>query len=79
MFFNLACTFAVHHKKSLVLVFFKASLDHLLDDPESGKRIIVLEKVWEKSWVWNPKICTNPAHLKDFVKLGLYLANTTEG
>jgi len=43
------------------------------------KEIIVLEKVWEKSWVWNPKICTNPAHLKDFVKLGLYLANTTEG
>ena len=38
MFFNLACTFAVHIKKSLVLVFFKASLDHLLDDPESGKR-----------------------------------------
>ena len=38
VFFNLACTFAVHIKKSLVLVFFKASLDHLLDDPESGKR-----------------------------------------
>ena len=38
MFFNLACTFAVHCKKSPVLVFFKASLDHLLDDPESGKR-----------------------------------------
>jgi len=71
MFFNLACTFAVHHKKSPVLVFVKASLDHLLDDLASGKRniIIVLEKVWEKSWVWNPKSCTNPAHLKDFVKL----------
>ena len=38
MIFNLACTFAVHHKKSPVLVCFKAPLDHLLGDLESGKR-----------------------------------------
>ena len=28
------------------------------------KEIIVLEKVWKKSWISDPKICTNPAYVK---------------
>ena len=38
-------------EKSFVPVFFKVSIDHSFDNPESGKskKNIVLEKVWKKS------------------------------
>ena len=50
-------------KKALFLwVFFKRSTDHLFDNLESGKKIIVLEKVWQKSWILDPKVCANPGH-----------------
>ena len=32
-----------------VPAFFKVSIDHLFNNLESGKEIIVLEKVWKKS------------------------------
>ena len=43
-----------------VPALFKVSIDHLFNNLESGKEIIVLEKVWKKSWILDPKICTNP-------------------
>ena len=36
--------FAAHHEKSFVPAFFKVSIDHLFDNLESEKEIIVLEK-----------------------------------
>ena len=46
--FNLAHTFAARHEKRMVPVFFKVSVDQLFDNLESGKKIIVLEKLLEK-------------------------------
>ena len=48
---------AAHHEKSFVPAFFKVSIDHLFDNLESEKEIIVLEK---KPRILDPKICTNP-------------------
>ena len=41
---------------------FKVSIDHLLIliTLSLEKEIIVLEKVWKKSWILDPKIRTNP-------------------
>ena len=36
--------FAAHHEKSFVPAFFEVSIDHLFDNLESEKEIIVLEK-----------------------------------
>ena len=47
--------FAAHHKKIFVSAFFKVSIDHLFDNRESANII-----VWKKSWILDPKICTNP-------------------
>ena len=44
-------------KKSLVPAFFKVSINHLFDNLESGKEIILLEKVWKKSCILDSKIC----------------------
>ena len=41
------CTFAVHCKKSLVLAFFKVSIDYLFGNLESEKINKLL--FWEKS------------------------------
>ena len=41
------CTFAVHHEKSLVLAFFKVSIDYLFGNLESEKINKLL--FWEKS------------------------------
>ena len=52
-------------EKSFLPVFFKVSIDHSFDNPESGKskKNIVLEKVWKKSWILDPKIYTDPVHI----------------
>ena len=47
---------AAHYKKTFVPTFFKVSINHLFHNRESGKKIIV----WKKSWILDPKICTNP-------------------
>ena len=61
--------FAAHHESSwkklcsCVFFFFKASIDHLFGNLESGKRNHCFgKKVWEKSWVLHPKTCTNPVN-----------------
>ena len=47
--FNLARTFAVHRDKSFVPAFFlKVSIDHLFENLESGKKIMVFEKSLKK-------------------------------
>ena len=35
---------------------------------------IVLEKVWEKSWILDPKICTNPESTSPLKNSNLYLS-----
>ena len=55
-------TFAVHHERSLHgSCIFKISIDHLFDNNlQSGKiNWCFGKKVWEKSWILNPKICMN--------------------
>ena len=46
--FNLAFTFTVHLEKDFIPAFPKVCIDHLLDNLESGKKVIVLEKSLEK-------------------------------
>ena len=58
--FNLARLFAAHHEKSFVSAFFMVSIDHLFDNLGSGKRNYCFHKGWKKSWILDPKICTNP-------------------
>ena len=43
-------------------IFFKVSIAHLFDNLESGKRnyMYCFGKSLEKSWILDPKICTNP-------------------
>ena len=41
-------------------IFLKVSTAHLFDNLESGKRNFCFEKSLEKSWILDPKICTNP-------------------
>ena len=53
---NLAHTLVFLHS------VFKVSIDHLFNNLESGKESIVLEKVWKKSWISDPKIY-EPWHL----------------
>ena len=53
---NLAHTLVFLHS------VFKVSIDHLFNNLESGKETIVLEKVWKKSWISDPKIY-EPWHL----------------
>ena len=52
--FNLARTFAAHHKESYVPRSFKVAIDQLFDNLESGKKnlSIVLEKSLE---FWNQR------------------------
>ena len=38
---------AKHHEKSFVPAFFKVSIDHLFDNPESGKKESLF---WENVW-----------------------------
>ena len=48
-------------KKALFLGFFKVYIDHLFDNLESGKKNHCFgKKVWKKSWILTPRICTNP-------------------
>ena len=52
--------FAAHHEKSFVPALFKVSVDHLFDKREfGGKNYCFEEKVWKKSLILNPQICTN--------------------
>ena len=52
--------FAAHHEKSFVPAFFKVSVDHLFDKREFGRKNYCFEeKVWKKSWILDPQICTN--------------------
>ena len=47
--------------QSRSLRFFKVSTDHLFDNLESGKKNYCFgKKVCKKSWILDPKICTNP-------------------
>ena len=41
---------------------FKVSIDHLFDNLESGKKIIVLEKKSGKSRILDPKTCAKPVN-----------------
>ena len=61
-------TFAAHHEKSFVPAFFMVSADHLFDNLESGKRNNKFfgKKVWKKSSILDPKICTNPVYTLTF-------------
>ena len=47
--FNLTRTFATHHEKSFVPVFFLGSIDYLFDNLESGKETMFWKKDWKKS------------------------------
>ena len=47
-------TFAVHHEESLVPVFFKFSIDHSLDNIESGKNSYCFRKNLD------PRVCSKP-------------------
>ena len=64
--YNLARMFAAHYKsswkkKTLFLLFLRSLLITYLITLSLEKEIIVLEKkVWEKSWILDPKTCTNP-------------------
>ena len=54
-------TFAVHHEKAWFLRFSRSLLITYLFSLCLEKKYIVLEKVWKKkSWILDPKICTNP-------------------
>ena len=48
-------TFAVHHEESLVPMFFKFSIDHLLDNIKSGKNSYCFRKNLEKVLNFGPK------------------------
>ena len=62
--FNLTHRSAEHREKSFVPAFFKVSFDHVFDNLESGKKeLLFWKKVWKKSWILDPEICTNPGIL----------------
>ena len=47
-------------KKNVFTAFFKVSIDHLFDNLESAKKeLLFWEKVWKKSRILDPNICTN--------------------
>ena len=60
--------------------FFKLSIDHLFHNLESGKKIIVLEKVWRKSWILYQKsvrtLCLCSRERKPCI-LALYVPRVT--
>lgn len=50
--------------KKLCFAFLKVYIDHLFDKLESGKiNKLFWKKVWKKSWMSDPKICTNPVQV----------------
>ena len=55
-------------------MFLKVCIDHLFDDLETEKEIIVLEKAWKKSWILDPNICVNP--VIGFVSNSTYLLDS---
>ena len=58
--------------KIFVPAFFKVCINHLFDNLESGKRNHCFgKKVSKKSWILDPKICTNPVYSKDGEQLVL--------
>ena len=58
--FNLARTFAAHHKESYVPRSFKVAVDQLFDNLESEKKGLKY-CFGKKSGILDPKICTNPS------------------
>ena len=52
--------FAAHHEKSFVPAFFKVSNDHLFDNLESWKKILILEKSLEKVLTFGSKNLYEP-------------------
>ena len=60
-FFPFGKIFVAHHKKKNLPAFFKVYIDHLFDNLESGIRNYCFgKKVWKKSSILEPKICTKP-------------------
>ena len=57
------CTFAVHHEKSLVLAFFKVSIDYLFGNLESEKIIYCFGKSLEKVLNFGSKNLYQPREL----------------
>ena len=57
--FNIGGRFATHHEKRFVPAFSR-SIDHLMDNFESGKRNYCFGTSLEKVSNFDPKICTNP-------------------
>ena len=50
--------------KKRCFAFLKVYIDHLFDKLESGKiNKLFWKKVWKKSWMLDPKICTNPVQV----------------
>ena len=60
MLSNLSHMFAAHHEKSFVPAFFKVSNDHLFDNLESWKKILILEKSLEKVLTFGSKNLYEP-------------------
>lgn len=56
---NLARMFAAHQR------FSKVSVYHLFDNPDSEKKIFLLEKSQEKVLNLNPKFFRNPEEMLD--------------
>ena len=58
--------------KIFVPAFFKVCINHLFDNLESGKRNYCFgNEVSKKSWILDPKICTNPVYSKNGEQLVL--------
>ena len=66
------CTFALHHEKSLVLAFFKVSIDDLFGNLESEKIGCCLGKSLEKVWNFGSKNLYQPRelHIKKLQTVG---------
>ena len=61
--FNLARTFQAHYEKSF-LRFLKVSIDHLIDNLESGKRNYCFGKSLENVWKFGNKNLYEPCSKK---------------
>ena len=57
--FNLAHVFAAHHAKSFVPAFFMSLLIIYLITLSLKKKLFFWSKIWKKSWILDPTICTN--------------------
>lgn len=57
--------FTAQHEKSFVPVFFKVSIDHLSLVTLSLEKytIVFKKKVWKKSGILDPKVCTKPGEI----------------